>query len=219
MPTSKPLFPPRLEFGTLLAYPPRHLIEGENARTLIFTIKRDGPSLTPGVSLIEHFVRRIPSIVQRVEWWRLDGSWLAVPVPASRPTQSNAVWAAKSICLMLAKYGLVRDVAEIVTRTVALPVKAAHSPPGKRPKPKDHYETMAATAPVHGHPSKILLVDDVLSSGATIGGTAARIWDVLPGCELAAFAMARTVSEYVGPIDPRRGHLQTLPTYARRHDA
>lgn len=203
--TSIPRFPPHLEFGAYLVYPPRRIPEGEAARTLVLTLKRDGPSLTPGVTLIQHFAAKLAADLPPVLRGILDGRAIAVPVPGSAIMRPQAIWASRSIACALEAVGLVAGVAPIVTRTTTIR-KSAFCGPGERPDPREHYDTMTVTIPV-GRPARVVLIDDVITRGATIAGAAARVRDVLPDADVVAFTMARTVNHFNGSIDPCRGTI------------
>jgi adenine/guanine phosphoribosyltransferase-like PRPP-binding protein len=43
-------------------------------------------------------------------------------------------------------------------------------------------------------PSNILLVDDIITRGATLLGAASRLAEVFPGAEIRAFAVIRAIS-------------------------
>lgn len=70
--------------------------------------------------------------------------------------------------------------------------KAALAAPGHRPKAQEHYETIACTRSVPP-PAAILLVDDIVTKGATLLGSASCLRDAFPEARFAAFAAMRTL--------------------------
>ena len=91
--------------------------------------------------------------------------------------------------------------------------KSAYAAPGERPTAQEHFETFTvddATAV----PRRVLLVDDVVTRGATFLGAASRIREGFPETEIRAFALVRTESygELTAIQDPREGHIELLPS-------
>ena len=70
--------------------------------------------------------------------------------------------------------------------------KSAFSPPDKRPKPEDQFRTLEVKSQL-AVPQKVLLVDDIVTSGATALGAASRIQASFPGASISLFAMMRRV--------------------------
>ena len=104
--------------------------------------------------------------------------------------------------------GLVGDMLALVTRTRALPT-AAYSRPGDRSKAYDHYDSIQV-AKVLIAPSAILLVDDVITRGATLLGIGARVLEAYSEIPVLGFAAMRAISspaEFVSLVDPRRGQV------------
>jgi len=58
---------------------------------------------------------------------------------------------------------------------------------------------------------RIVLVDDVITRGATMLGAASRLAEVYPEAEIRCFAMIRTMSRsetFVRILDPCLGHIR-----------
>ena len=114
-----------------------------------------------------------------------------VPVPGSAPIRNNSTpWIAERICEALLSTGLGRDVLRIAKRVTAVK-KSAYQPPGERPTPLEHFESINVEREIVT-PSKFLLVDDVVTKGSTFLGLASRVQDVYPDSEIRAFAMICT---------------------------
>jgi hypothetical protein len=70
--------------------------------------------------------------------------------------------------------------------------KAAFAARGNRPTALKHYETIACTRSVPP-PTAILVVDDIVTKGATLLGSASSLLDVFDGVRIAAFTAMRTL--------------------------
>ena len=92
-------------------------------------------------------------------------------------------------------------------------------PADQRPTAYEQYRTMGVTSMLT-EPKEILLVDDVVTRGATFLGAASRLAEACPRAHIKAFAAMRTVSnenELHNIIDPRKGNI-TQTTHGTRRD-
>ena len=113
-----------------------------------------------------------------------------VPCPRSSPLVEGALWPGCLIAEELVRAGLGRQVLLSLERVEAVP-KSAFQARGERPNALRHYETMRATADLAAT-SRITVVDDFLTKGATMLGAASRLHEVYPTAAIAAFAAVRT---------------------------
>ncbi len=97
-----------------------------------------------------------------------------VPVPGSCPHESGSMWAPKLLACALEK-------------------QSSHSP-GNRLTPTEHYNTMVVQRRLTA-PARILLVDDVITTGATFLGSALLMKEAYPDIEIKTFAAMRTISQ------------------------
>lgn len=69
-------------------------------------------------------------------------------------------------------------------------------------------------------PTAFVLVDDVITRGATMIAAAARLRDLYPDIPIAAFAIARTSNEFQGIKVPCLGEVTAseIGSWSRRHD-
>ncbi len=102
------------------------------------------------------------------------------------------LWVPMQLSEELLSAGLGNRVAPILTRTVAIP-KSALSDPSDRTRAKRHFETMAVQTEL-APPESFLLVDDIVTRGATLIGAANRLRVSYPAVPIRAFAAIRTVS-------------------------
>ena len=92
----------------------------------------------------------------------------------------------------IVRVGLAKEAFPCLSRIKSVP-KASISLPKDRPKPIDHYKTMSVQKPI-SQPSKILLIDDIITRGSTLLGAANRLLDIFPYTPMLAFAAIRTIS-------------------------
>ncbi|MDG7031901.1 MAG: phosphoribosyltransferase, partial [Nitrososphaerota archaeon] len=60
-------------------------------------------------------------------------------------------------------------------------------------------------------PESVLLIDDIITRGATLLGAANRLADAFPNARISAFAAMRTVSnpdEFQREYDPQMGNVR-----------
>jgi hypoxanthine phosphoribosyltransferase len=96
-----------------------------------------------------------------------------------------------------------------LSRSIALP-KAAWSDAEERPTVQRHYETLAVRKLLFV-PTEIVLVDDVVTRGATLLGAASRLHESFPNARISAFAAMRAISapaDFGGVFDPCVGVIR-----------
>ena len=114
-----------------------------------------------------------------------------VPVPKSSLIKPGMLWVSKRLAEEFSKLkmGIVFDCLERKT-----PVPASHLlKPKDRLKPKDHYNSINIKSSLQ-EPKKIVLIDDVLTRGATLLGCASRLKEVFPNASIKAFVAIQTIS-------------------------
>ncbi|MHB1047516.1 MAG: hypothetical protein ACYC4P_16055 [Thermoanaerobaculia bacterium] len=188
--------PSSLEFGSLLIYSPRGTGETSvRSREIVGRIKNDGPGPFPPERMIDFAVRRLLE--------ELPGSPLAsffpagatiVPVPRSAPIKdAHALWIPRRIADGLVSCDIGAAVEPLLIRTSAVR-KSAWSTPGNRPSLEDHVASLdVAPTPPLGSPDDIVLVDDVVTKGATLLASASVLSKAFPSARIRAFALIRTM--------------------------
>lgn len=86
--------------------------------------------------------------------------------------------------------------------------KSANSLPEKRPRAINHYDSLGVET-VH-EAYEILIIDDVITRGASMMGAVNRLADVFPNAQIRGFAVTRTVSrpeEFRAIEDPQIGSI------------
>ena len=138
-----------------------------------------------------------------------------MPVPASTPRKDgNALWVGERLCKAVLDEGLASSMLPNIVRDHQVP-KSAFQVPGNRPSVKTHYDSISVRDELL-KPSKILLVDDIVTKGCTLLACASRVQEVFPEADVRAFAMIRTMGlvpdiqktkdPCVGLIIARPGH-------------
>jgi hypothetical protein len=218
-----------VEFGSLLAYTPRDQTpDGRRAWKFVVDLKRDAARSGDGTTamfvaqrLREELDKEAIALASM-----FDGSWIAVPVPRSSPTRDGALWPAERIATALRGAGLVRSTQRILRRAQAV-AKSATAESKDRPSAAAHYSSMRITLDANserpsesplgelvrtelGPRPKLLLVDDVITRGATMLAASSVLLDAIPDASVIAFAVVRTNSDFseASLLSPRRGWVR-----------
>jgi predicted amidophosphoribosyltransferase len=169
------------------------------SRTVTYKVKNDG--FIGSTRVIAHAARRVAEHLGAYLFLQacfgLDVT--LVPIPRSSPRRAGFLWPAERICACLLAEGLGRDILRCLARTQ--PVQQASSAAaGQRPNPPDHYASITVRAPQsRAYPSRITLVDDVITRGSSFVGIVPRIQEVYPDATVQCFALVRTISS--GDVD------------------
>lgn len=130
-----------------------------------------------------------------------------VPMPKSSPIRPGDLWVPQRIADSMVKEGLGRDAQPCLKRHTAVP-KSAYSHPSDRPKARQHYDSFSVEALTDV--DDLVLVDDVVTRGATFLGAASRLKERFPNAKIRAFALICTRSnptEFSTFEDPAVGHI------------
>ena len=201
----------RLEFGALLSYSPRgdsSLIQ--NSKNLMTALKTDqfvGNPKIPMSQWIADTIGRNKSALPFFTFFKSTA--ILVPTPSSSLMKADSLWIPERLAAALVGTGLGKEVARCLTRVEPVP-KAALSEPKDRPTAAQHYATMSIQGSL-SKPDEIVLIDDVVTRGATLLGAANRLVDAFPGTPIRAFAAMRTISnpaEFENWYTPRIGTIE-----------
>lgn len=200
----------QIEFGALLSYAPRgDSPEISHSRDVMVALKRDlfvGEPPIPMSQWVAQTIQRNKATLQFAPFFQ--SNTILVPAPKSSLMQPNTLWVPERIASALVKIGLGKEVVASLVRVNPVR-KAASSAPSERPTTDDHYESMVVQGRL-SNPDEIVLVDDVVTRGATLLGAANRLADVFPQAHIRAFAAMRTISnplEFVKVYDPCVGTI------------
>ncbi len=181
-----------LRFASHFAYSPRGTSEPAVRSREIRDLLKQNRRVTPSLTATELLARRVREAVDRGDYGGyFDPAAVLVPAPRSSRLLPGALWPSLELADAMIGEGLGARVLPCLERTEAVP-KAAFAAPGQRPTALDHYRTIAC-APSVPRPSTILLVDDILTKGATLLGSATRLRETFTDARLSAFAAMRTL--------------------------
>jgi predicted amidophosphoribosyltransferase len=123
----------------------------------------------------------------------LSPNAVLVPVPKSALWKQGSLWVPDQLAASMAQVGLGARAARLLLRTEAIP-KAATSISWERPNALKHYQTLAVQKRLVP-PPEVLLVDDVVTTGSALLGSANRLRTSYPTSQIKGFAAIRTISE------------------------
>ena len=201
-----------LEFGSLLSYTPRGSSDQiRSARDVTLAIKTDHILDQPPILPSEWIARTVKQFMPSLPYASfLTSKPILVPVPSSSLMKEDTLWVPDRIAKALLANGIGKEVVECLSRAIAVP-KSATSDAPDRPKPLHHYETMAIQERISQPPSEILLVDDIVTRGATMWGAANRLAEAYPETLIRGFAAVRTISnpyEFEDLYRPVKGTIE-----------
>lgn len=187
--------------------PSRDLIQAES---WMRALKRGYRSESEGEDPYRVLARELAKDLRagRVEPCFGDGRVALVPVPRSSlaPERGPFHWPARSLCSALVAAGLAVEVVPLLKRTTALEKSSLG---GARGVQRQQQTLLIAE---HAWPDReVVLVDDVITSGASMMGCALVLEERFPNIELlAGFAAMRTVSsptEFTSTRAPSSGRI------------
>lgn len=133
-----------------------------------------------------------------------------VPMPRSAPFTRGALWLARMLAEALVGERLGSIVLPMLERTVAVQ-RSSTAAPGKRPRVAAHLKSLQVLPPVDP-PSRIVIVDDVVTSGATMLAAISAVFDAIRRPPPRGFAFFRTQSkgELKAISSPTLSHISLL---------
>jgi predicted amidophosphoribosyltransferase len=185
----------QLEFGALLTYCPRGTTQNAiHSKGVMQALKRDQHVGNPPTILMSEWVaKKVQQKLAELPFaCFFQPNTILVPAPKSSLMQPNTLWVSERIATALIAAGIGKQVVSCLIRAKAVP-KAALSSPSERPTAEQHYESITVQGTL-SKPDEIVLVDDVVTRGATLLGCANRLADAFPQCRIRAFAAMRTIS-------------------------
>jgi predicted amidophosphoribosyltransferase len=134
-----------------------------------------------------------------------------VPVPKSTLMQPGSLWVPHRLSMALVERNLGREVFPCLARVTPVR-KAAWSDPSERPSPTEQYATIGVQGQIsEPPPNNFVLVDDIVTRGATLLGAANRLAEAFPNAQIHAFAAMRTISvpsEFAVMYEPVSGTIE-----------
>jgi predicted amidophosphoribosyltransferase len=143
--------------------------------------------------MIDYAVRRLHEEMTPELAELLSPEATLVPMPRNAPFPPKAdsvLWVPLRICTALLAEGLGVRILTSLERTEAVQ-KSAFAGLGGRPSAQRHYETLRATPEV-APPAHVVVVDDVITKGATAIAAVSRVREMMPDADVRVFALVRT---------------------------
>ena len=203
----------KLEFGSLLTYSPYDMSDmAKSSRNVRSDLKGDKFILDdPPVLMSKYLAQGIKTNLVKYPFALFfESSPILVPTPKSSLVKPETLWVPQRLARALAQKQLGKAVKECLVRVKPLP-KSSTTYTEDRPKAFQHYESLEVRWRETSKPKEILLVDDIVTRGATLLGAANRLIDTFPNAHIRAFAMIRTMSGqsiFVRITDPCRGWIE-----------
>lgn len=188
----------KLEFGALLSYTPRgYSPSAIYARDFMIALKNErfveDPTNAKVVLMSEWVAETIKRDRATLPFTSFfQPNTILVPTPKSSLMRPGTLWVPARIASALAEIGLGKEVLPCLTRIKSVP-KAASSLPKDRPTLDEHYKSLRGEGTL-SELDEIVLVDDIVTRGATLLGAANILADAFPKTRIRAFAVMRTIS-------------------------
>lgn len=202
----------KIEFGSLLSYSPHGNSNTQcSSRTVMRALKNDeyvdvGSNQILMSDYIADGLKGDITKLPFADYFKMNP--ILVPTPNSSLSKSGTLWVPQRLARSLVRKGLGKKVVECLNRVTPLP-KSATSLAANRPKASEHYDSMEVEK-ILFEPDEILLVDDVITRGATLLGAANKLADAFPNARIRAFTAMRTIStpqDFVKINDPCIGTI------------
>jgi len=200
----------QLEFGSFLSYDPHGSTHNAlQSRKLIPLLKQDLPLGQSPILMSEWIIKKICESMISLKFYSFfKSNPILVPVPKSSLMHEGTLWVPKRIADALEKQGF-GTVATYLKRIKPL-AKSSTSNSGTRPDVQQHYDSLAVQEKLIKPDRDILLIDDVVTRGATFLGSANRLANTFPNCPIRGFAIMRTMgynTPFIKIEDPCMGHI------------
>jgi hypothetical protein len=207
-----------LEFGSLLSYSPRGPSMSEKrSKSFTLALKADEyvqPEADAPILMSDYICDIIKNDLSKLPFAGfITDKTILVPTPKSSLLKPNSLWVPQRLAQALVSRGLGKAAVECIERVNPVQ-KAATSQPSNRPTASIHYESFGVQK-ILSEPEEILLVDDVITRGATLLGAASRIKEAFPNAKVRALAIVRTISPpdiFKRTLDPCIGRIELLGT-------
>ena len=202
-------FPSEIKFASLLIYSPYGSSDLSNrSRTSVRdTVKRGDPqTLFLAVKRIRECISQFPGY--------FGDDVLIVPTPRHAPTCRDAFWPTRIIGDSFVDRGLANGCIPLLQRSMWVEKSALSSSPRTVDR---HLHSIKIEPTIHA-PERIIVLDDVVTSGATLFAATFIVAEAYPNADVKAFALVRTLSNQEVPETSARCLAPSIGTIRMRHD-
>lgn len=199
-----------IEFASFMAYSVRGSEpEADTSRLWMSCLKSDRQLTDPPQLTSQRIADALKTRLGALPFAHYFGPRVVfVPVPSSSKLQPNSLWVPHRLSKALVVAGLGSSVEVLVEREHAVS-KAATSAPSDRPTAQRHFDSMKATDASFVD-AQFVLVDDIITRGATMLAAASRLADAFPNATIGCLAIMRAISgtsEFRGALEPVIGKI------------
>lgn len=200
-----------VSFGSLLTYTPRgNLTEHFRSRSVMRNLKND-EVLGSGNLMSTAIAQTLRNNLQNYPFSDyFNEKTMLVPTPKNSLPQRDELWVPQRITSALENQGLGIN-EECLTRVIPLP-RSSTSLASNRPKTIQHYDSLQVRESLL-EPKEIVLVDDVITRGATVMGAVNILLEAFPKALIRVFVAMRTTSDpdkFSKIIDPCVGTISLV---------
>lgn len=175
-----------LTVASLLIYPQRGTAASDKAREFIRYRIKQAQGQT-----IESTISRLREAVDAGEFGDFFGApRTLVPVPGHAPQEDDTLWVPRQICQAMVAAGLGTETIPCVRRALLVDRQSTRTSAQDRLTPSQHVDSMTLEGSLMLG-NRVLLVDDVVTRGATLLAAASLLRAQNPQIDIAAFALAR----------------------------
>ena len=205
-----------LEFGSLLSYSPHGSSpEIAQSKEVMKVIKADQYLEKPTILMSDWIAQTVKQYFDRLPFASFfKENTVLVPTPGSSLMQANSLWVPHRIATALVKTGIGKEVVPCLVRKTPVR-KSAWSKPSERPTVEEHIASFSVQELIsEPRPDEVVLVDDIVTRGATLLAAANRLLEALPKAHIRAFASMRAIgdpSDFVSLSSPVIGTIQYRP--------
>lgn len=201
----------KIEFGALLSYSPKCISEAaQRSRTAMRALKDDQFVSTPPILMSDFIGAAIRANLSNLPFAHFfEKNPILVPIPRSSLTKPGTLWVPQRLARALVSRGLGSSVEECLKRVTPLR-KSATSFSADRPKAFEHYSSMEVQK-MFPEPQDILLIDDIVTRGATSLGAANKLAEAFPDAHIRVFSAMRTISPpdtFIDTMAPCTGSIE-----------
>jgi len=184
-----------LAFGSLLSYSPRGSSEvAKQSQTARNNLKTDAHLPRLNMTMTEYVGELTKKIISNYPFSKLfEKKPILVPMPKSSLMRTGDLWVPQRIAIELNKRECGGEVIECIYRKTFLP-KSSTSNAKDRPTAFQHFNSMGIQTNLLSDPKEVLLVDDIITRGATTLGAANRVYLTFPKANIRVFAALRAVT-------------------------